>query len=48
MSQAHVDQVRAFGDHWTIGDLEAIRESYDPDIVVWTDEKWPEPRPYGA
>ena len=31
---------------WNAGDMDALRELYDPDIIVRTPEGWPEPGPY--
>jgi ketosteroid isomerase-like protein len=42
MSQENVEVVRAFFEAWNAGDMDAIREQYDPDIVVRYAEDWPE------
>ena len=42
MSQENVEIVRAFFEAWNAGDMNAIRELYDPAIVVRYAEDWPE------
>ena len=46
MSQENVEIVRAGFEAWNAGDMDAFRESYDPDVIVRTPEGWPEPGPY--
>ena len=46
MSQENVEVVKAFFDAWNAGDMDALRETYDPDIIVRMPEGWPEPGPY--
>jgi ketosteroid isomerase-like protein len=46
MSQENVDVARRFYAAWNAGDMTAIRELYDPDVVVRTADGWPEPGPY--
>src|SRR6478752_1115796 len=47
MSQENVEIVRAVYETWNAGDMEALRERFDPEaIVVRTPEGWPEPGPY--
>src|SRR2546422_5882100 len=46
MSQKNVDVVRAGVVAWNAGDMDALRELYDPDIVLRMPEGWPEPGPY--
>ena len=46
MSQANVEVVRAFFEAWNAGDMDALRELYDPDVIVRTVKDWPEPGPY--
>jgi ketosteroid isomerase-like protein len=42
MSQENVELVRSVFAAWNAGDLEAIRELYDPYIVVRYEQDWPE------
>jgi ketosteroid isomerase-like protein len=46
MSQENVEVVRAVFDAWKAGDMEAVRERYDPDVIVRTLEGWPEAGPW--
>jgi ketosteroid isomerase-like protein len=42
MSQENVEHVRAAFDAWNARDMNALRELYDPVIVVRYAEDWPE------
>ena len=46
MSQENVEVVRAGVEAWNAGDMDAVREMHDPDVIVRTVEDWPEPGPY--
>ena len=46
MSQENVEVVRAGFDAWNAGDMDALRDLYDPDVIVRAVEGWPEPGPY--
>jgi ketosteroid isomerase-like protein len=46
MSQENVEIVRAGYDAWNAGDMDALRELYDPDVVLRPPTGWPEPGPY--
>jgi ketosteroid isomerase-like protein len=46
MSQENVEIVRAAVEAWNAGDMDAVRESFDPEIVTRTPEGWPEPGPF--
>ena len=46
MSQENVEVVRATFEAWNAGDMDAIREQYDPDVIARTPEGVPEPGPY--
>ena len=46
MSQENVEIVRALFEVMTTGDIDALRELYDPDVIVRTVKNWPEPGPY--
>ncbi len=37
---------RAFYEAWNAGNMDAVREMYDPDVIVRTEEAWPERGPY--
>ena len=42
----YVEIVRAVFEAMTAGDMDALRELYDPDVIVRTVKNWPEPGPY--
>ena len=46
MSQENVEIVRASFEAWNGGNMDAVRESYDPDAILRPPEGWPEPGPY--
>ena len=46
MSQENVDVARAVTAAWNVRDMDALRELYDPDVMVRTAEGWPEPGPF--
>jgi ketosteroid isomerase-like protein len=46
MSEENVEVVRALFEAWNAGDMDAVREMHDPDVIVRTVENWPEPGPY--
>ena len=46
MSQENVEIVRAAFDAWNAGDMDALRELYDPDVIGRPPEGWPEPGPW--
>jgi ketosteroid isomerase-like protein len=46
MSQENVEIVRAVFEAYNAADMDAVRELYDPDIIVRTVKDWPEPGPY--
>ena len=46
MSEENVKIVRAAFDALNAADMDALRELYDPDVVVRTVKNWPEPGPY--
>jgi ketosteroid isomerase-like protein len=46
MSQENVEVVQASGAAWNTGDMDAVRESLDPDVIWRAPEEWPEPGPY--
>jgi ketosteroid isomerase-like protein len=46
MSQENVDLVRANFEAFNARDLDALREQYDPNVIVRATEDWPEPGPF--
>jgi ketosteroid isomerase-like protein len=46
MSQASVEIARAAYEAWNVRDMDALRELYDPDVIMRMPEGWPEPGPY--
>jgi ketosteroid isomerase-like protein len=46
MSQESVDLMRAVFAAWNAGDMDAVREVCDPEIIVRSPEGWPEPGPF--
>jgi ketosteroid isomerase-like protein len=42
MSQENMELTRRFFEAWNAGDMDAIREQYDPAIVVRYTDDWPE------
>ena len=46
MSQENLEIVRALFEAYNAADMDAVREFYDPDVIVRTVEDWPEPGPY--
>ena len=46
MSQNNVEIVRANFEAWNAGDMDAVRELYDPDAIMRPPEGWPEPGPF--
>jgi ketosteroid isomerase-like protein len=46
MSQENVEIVRALFEAWNTGDMDTLRERYDPDVIMRAPEGWPEPGPW--
>ena len=46
MSQENVELTQAWNEAWNAGDMDALREFYDPDVVVRPNEDWPERGPF--
>jgi ketosteroid isomerase-like protein len=46
MSQENVEIVRANFEAFNAGDSDALREQYDPNVIVRATEDWPEPGPF--
>jgi ketosteroid isomerase-like protein len=45
MSQENVEVIRRGVAAWNAGDMAAVRETYDPHVVMFHLEGWPEPGP---
>jgi ketosteroid isomerase-like protein len=48
MSEENVEIVRRAHQVWNAGDMDALRELYDPGIIWRGPEGWPEPGPYAG
>jgi len=46
MSEENVEAVRTYFQLWNAGDMEAVRELYDPDAVMEPAPDWPERGPF--
>jgi uncharacterized protein len=46
MSQENVEVVRAGFAAWNAGDMDALRELFDHDVIMRALEGWPEPGPW--
>ena len=46
MSQENVEVVQAALEAWNAGDMEALRELYDPNVIMRMPDDWPEPGPF--
>jgi len=46
MSQENVESVRRALAAWTAGDMDAVREAHDPDVIARPLEGVPEPGPF--
>jgi ketosteroid isomerase-like protein len=47
MSQENVEMVRGFFSAFNAGDMDAVRETLDPDVVIARElEEWPETGPF--
>jgi ketosteroid isomerase-like protein len=46
MSQENVEVIRAAHEAWNAGDMDAVRETLGPDVIVQTVGDWPEAGPY--
>jgi ketosteroid isomerase-like protein len=46
MSQENVEIVRNYVEAWNAGDMEGVREMYDPDAVMEVVPDWPEAGPF--
>jgi ketosteroid isomerase-like protein len=48
MSEENVEIVRRAHEVWNAGDMDTLREMYDPGIIWRGPEGWPEPGPYAG
>ena len=46
MSEENVEVIRAVFEAWNAGDMDAVRETHDPDVILRTVADWPEQGPY--
>jgi ketosteroid isomerase-like protein len=46
ISKENVEIVRVVFEAWNARDLDALRELYDPDVIVRATPDWPEPGPF--
>jgi ketosteroid isomerase-like protein len=46
MSEEHVEVVRRGFEAWNAGDMEGVRDAYDPDAVMRYHGDFPEPGPF--
>ena len=46
MSQENVEVARKTFEAWNAGDIERLRQLYDPDIIARAPPDWPEPGPF--
>jgi ketosteroid isomerase-like protein len=46
VSQENVEVVKAAFDAWNAGDMDALRELHDPEVITRGLEGWPEPGQY--
>jgi ketosteroid isomerase-like protein len=46
MSEANVEMIRKAFEAWNAGDMDAVRDVYDPDVIMRAPPDWPEPGPF--
>ena len=46
MSRENVEVVKANFEAWNAGDMDALRELYDPEVIMRSVPDWPEPGPW--
>jgi ketosteroid isomerase-like protein len=46
MSQENIELVRRTFATWNAGDMGALRELHDPDVIARAPKGWPEPGPF--
>jgi ketosteroid isomerase-like protein len=48
VSEENVEVVKAGYDAWNAGDMDRLRDLYDPNVVLHGLPGWPEPGPYAG
>jgi ketosteroid isomerase-like protein len=48
VSRENVAVVKAAFDAWNAGDMDRLRDMYDPNVVLHMVRDWPEPGPYAG
>jgi len=46
VSQENVEVVRALFEAWNACEMDAVRELFNPNVIVRGNERWPEPGPF--
>ena len=46
MSEENVEMIRKAFEAWNAGDMDAVRDVYDPDVIMRAPPDWPEPGPF--
>jgi len=46
VSEENVNVVRKAFEAWNAGDMEGVRDLYDPDVIMRAPPGWPEPGPF--
>jgi ketosteroid isomerase-like protein len=46
MSEENVEVVRNTFEAWNAGDMDRLRDLYDPDVIARAPPGWPEPGPF--
>jgi ketosteroid isomerase-like protein len=46
MSEENVEIVRRGFEVWNAGDMDALRDLHDPEVIVRPPKGWPEPGPF--
>jgi SnoaL-like protein len=46
MSQQNVEIMKASYEVWNAGNMDALREMHDPDVIARYPREWPEPGPF--
>jgi ketosteroid isomerase-like protein len=46
MSEENLQVVRAAFEAWNAGQMDALREMHDPDVIMRSPRDWPEPGPF--
>ena len=46
MSEGNVEMIRKAFEAWNAGHMDAVRDVYDPDVIMRAPPDWPEPGPF--